>query len=326
MSDTPDDLDRLLAGHLRDAAGREDVGALYDRIKATSAVYVSQAGPAKRKRGGRFLKAVTLVAGSAAVLLLALTAFLAGEAQPLRASPQALLQEAQKAHHLPLDRCYLVEVQRTDAPGDEPPPWAAGPRPTRLWTRGDRFWIESTNPRARWAWGRDENGTIWMCPGPRRGIRIDPEEASRILLLNCDVSELRPEHLLENLLRDFDLTRDEAADPNPTTQVIRAERRPSAGWAPPLRTAVLELDSETKVLRRVVLTRAFWDRTVTTTYTLIETDTQPDDKYRLEGHLTAPYEIYSADNHPQRRRDILSMVFGIRGAEWIRPFPKEGPK
>jgi hypothetical protein len=198
---------------------------------------------------------------------------------------------------------------------------AAQFRTTRLWTRGDRFWIESTNPRARWAWGRDEDGTIWLAPGPRRGVRIDPDEAPRWLTHACDISELLPEHLLGELLRDFDLVREDGQ--TPATQVIRATRKPGR-WAPPLRSAVLELDTETKALRRVVLDRAGPLRAVTTTYTLAETQTQSDDRYRLEGHLVAPFEIYTADNQPQRRQFALMQIFGPRAADWFKP--KEGSK
>jgi hypothetical protein len=107
--------------------------------------------------------------------------------------------------------------------------------------------------------------------------------------------------------------------------VIRATRKPGR-WAPPLRSAVLELDTETKALRRVVLDRVGPMRSVTTTYTLVETQTQADDRYRLEGHLVAPYEIYTADNQPQRRQQALMLLFGPRAADWFKPLPKEGSK
>jgi hypothetical protein len=312
-----DDLDRLVTDHLGRQAARLDVGVLRERIRAT--VKQNPPTPAREGRWRRlagWALPVAVAAGVAAVL------FFPPHAEPLRASPQALLQEAQKAHHLPLDRCYLVEFQRTDEGADDNP-MAGQFRTTRLWTRGDRFWIESTNPRARWAWGRDEDGTIWLAPGPRRGVRIEPDEAPRWLAHTCDISELRPEHLLGEILRDFDLVREDGE--TPATQVIRATRKPGR-WAPPLRSAVLELDSETKALRRVVLDRAGPLRSVTTTYTLVETQTQADDRYRLEGHLVAPYEIYTADNQPQRRPQALMLLFGPRAADWFKPLPKEGSK
>ena len=305
-----DDLDRLVAEHLARQAERLDVNPLLGRIRATVPPTPSRPGRWRRLAG--WALPVAVAAGVAAVL------FFPPHAEPLRASPQALLQEAQKAHHLPLDRCYLVEVQRTDA-GPIDPPLANQFRTTRLWTRGDRFWIESTNPRARWAWGRDEDGTIWLTPGPRRGVRIEPEEAPPWLVHACTMSELRPEHLLGEILRDFDLVREDG--PTPATQVIRASRK--LGRWHPLRSAILELDTETKALRRVVLDRTGPLRSVTTTYTLVETQTLSDDRYRLEGHLVAPFEIYTADHQPHRRQPILSLMFGPK-ADWFKL--KEGPR
>jgi hypothetical protein len=313
-----DDLDRLLANHLGLQASRLDVGPLLRRIQATvrqnPPTYAGRLAESRWRRLAGWALPVAIAAGVAAVV------FFPPHAEPLRASPQALLQEAQKAHQLPLDRCYLVEFQRTDEGADENP-MAGQFRTNQLWTRGDRFWIESTNPRAKWAWGRDEDGTIWMAPGPRRGVRVEPDEAPRWLTHMCDISELRPEHLLGELLRDFDLVREDG--PTPATQVIRATRKPGR-WAPPLRSAVLELDAETKVLRRVVLDRVGPLRSVTTAYTLVETQTLSDDRYRLEGHLGDKYEIYTADNQPQLRRQILGVVFGPRAADWFKP--KEGSK
>jgi len=149
-----DDLDRMVADHLARQADRQAVGALLTRIQGT--VKLDQ--PVVAKSWTRRIRQVISWSVPAAVAVgIAVVIFLPTHPEPLKASPQALLQEAQKAHHLPLDRCYLVEMQWTDGQVDD---ISALPRTTRLWTRGDRFWIESTNPRARWAWGRDEGGSI----------------------------------------------------------------------------------------------------------------------------------------------------------------------
>jgi len=325
-----DDIERLLAEHLRRQAEALNVELLLSRIRGTMAVEPEVSAKATvtpsltlqaPRRLRLFGKILAWTGGTVAIFALAFAFLFGGRPEPLRAAtPQELLQEAQKTHHLPLDRCYLVEFQREVDANEEPSPMAVASRTTRLWTRGDRFWIEGNHPRFRFAWGRDENGIIWISPGPKRGVRIDPEEAPRWLTMNCDISELRPEHLLNELLRDFDLTRE--AGSSPAVQVIRAELKPGR-WTPALRSAVVELDTETKALRRVVLRRQpSGGRTVTTTYTLVETATQNDDRYRLEGHLVDPFEIYSTENQPQRRRDVLTLLFGPRGVDWIKPVPK----
>jgi hypothetical protein len=317
-----DDLDRLLAEHLGRQAQAVDVGPLSNRIRETA----KQNPPADvgRLAGGRWRRLAAWALPVAIACGIAAIVIFPPRAEPLRASPQELLQEAQKAHRLPLDRRYLVELQRSDDAGDDglPPTF----RTTSLWTRGDRFWFEATNrrnPNIKWAWGRDENGTIWIVPRPHVGVRVEPDEAPPWLARMCDIHELRPEHLLGEILRDFDLVREEGE--TPATQVIRATRK-AGRRAPPIRTAVLELDTETKALRRVSLDRQLPARSVTTTYTLVETQTQADDQYRLEGHLTSPYEIFTADNHPERRGQFLQLAFGPRALEWFQPTPKEGPK
>ena len=300
--------------------GRLDVGPLLARIRTTA---VADKPIVRTPWTKRIRQVISWSVPTAVAIGIAVVAFLPTHPEPLKASPQALLQEAQKAHHLPLDRCYLVEMQWTDGQVDDLNPLAALPRTTRLWTRGDRFWIESTNPRARWAWGRDEGGSIWVAPGPRRGVRIDPDETPRWLSINSDICELRPERLLGDILRDFNLVREDGE--TPATQVIRAERK-LGRFGPPIRSAILELDTETKVLRRVVLDRQLPMRANTTTYTLVETQNQSDDLYRLEGHLVAPYEIFTSENQPQRRGPMLQPVFGPRALDMFKPLPKEGLK
>lgn len=304
MTPSDDPLDRLVRDHLRREAARTDTGPLLGRLHAEIA-------PAPRRFPLKWLAASAVAAGL-------LIAFAAGwQARPMAAGPRTLLREAQEAHRMPLDRCYLVEVQR-EADSDEANPMAANTRTTRLWTRGDRFWIESTSPLARWAWGRDEAGNVWLAPGPHRAIRIAPNETPRWLALFCDFCTMQPEKLLDEMLRDFDLTRE--ADPTADGPAVHRVRAEAKAWQlRPLRHAELELDAESKVIRRAVLLRQWNGVTATTTYTLVETRDQDDARYQLEGHLTAPYEVYTAENQPQRRREVLTFLFGPRAADWLKP-------
>ena len=66
------------------------------------------------------------------------------------------------------------------------------------------------------------------------------------------------------------------------------------------------------------------DSNVLTLGARLLTQTQAEDRYRLEGHLVAPFEIYTADNKPHLRRQALGLVFGPRAADWFQP--KEGAK
>ena len=155
---------------------------------------------------------------AAAAVLLMMTAWLFRPGLVL-ASPESLVREAKQAHRLPLDRCYLVEVRKDSAVYDECFPMTSQVRLTRLWTRGDRFWVESVSPERRWDWGRDERNHVWFAFEPHRAVRLEPGEVPRWLNLCCDLYCIRLEQLLGTVLRDFDLERetpdDDSGGPHP---------------------------------------------------------------------------------------------------------------
>jgi hypothetical protein len=106
------------------------------------------------------------LSASAAVVVLA---FLVGSrVSPVQASPEALVRDAMRVHQIPMDRCYLVEVRRDSELLDESYPMTSQSRLTRVWTRGDRFWLETINPQRQWTWGRDDRGHFWIAFGSRR--------------------------------------------------------------------------------------------------------------------------------------------------------------
>lgn len=260
-----------------------------------------------------------------AVPLVALAASLVGLVTlwhlqpPARASAEQLVRAARQAHHLPLDRCYLVELRKESELLEEGAP-AVAPRVTRLWTRGDRFWIESVNSRLRWAWGRDDQGRVWMAFTPRRAVRMEPDETPRWLGLYCDLLTLQPEKLLSEVLQHFDLTREPGESPG--TQVVRATRKMPLVQST-LRAAVLEIDSETKALRRLTVERQrLGQHVATVTYTLTETAVQEDGKYALEGHLVEPYTIFTREHQPERRLEVLKRWFGPQVGPWFLLDPK----
>jgi len=241
----------------------------------------------------------------------ALLAFLGGlQVGPSRASASDILREAQKAHQLPIDRCYLVEVRFGAAWRNEevpPPP----DRVSRLWTRGDQFWMESFQGRGKWAWGRDETGGIWMALGEHRGIRIEKDEVPRWLEMMSDVQSMKLETLLSDVLTHFWISEEATpVDSSATTYTIQA--RPKLGpWLHGLRSVTLEVDTQTKALKKVVIARLLQGQPLaTTTYTLIETDSQPDEMFQLEGHLTEPYQVFTKTHQAGRRAEILSRVYG----------------
>ena len=76
---------------------------------------------------------------------------------------------------------------------------------------------------------------------------------------------------------------------------------------------------ETHVLRRMVIERTTKGQPfATVTYTLVETKTLDDGKFQLEGHLTPPYNVYTHDVEPERRRELLTLWFGPNSGPWFR--------
>src|SRR4051812_28438563 len=189
---------------------------------------------------------------AAAVVL----AFVFGsQVSPVQAGAEAIVREAQRSHQVPVDRCYLVEVRQDSELLQEAFPMTTQARLTRLWTRGDRFWLESVDPQRRWAWGRDDRGNVWMAFGSRRGIRFGPDEVPGWLAVGFDVWSMQPDTLLGEVLRDFDLRR-EPPDPGQPGTTVTTRATPKPGHThPKLRGARLEFDAETRVVRKLVLER-----------------------------------------------------------------------
>jgi hypothetical protein len=318
LPDPEHPIDALVRAHLQRQAQTVDAAAMLARV--LPAVERPSAGAQERKDGRRWraralLRSTVLAAAAAAALVLA---FLGGRLfGPGRASAESLVREARQAHSLPVDRCYLV--QSTPAPGA----WAARfprlaqPRETRLWTRGDRFYLESTGPGLfgrpprRWAWGRDEQGRVWLALDGDRGLRYDADEPGdepAAVRLACEVCGMQTETLLDEVLAHFELRRE---DDDGATLRVRAEPKPGVAPSPWLAAAELEIDAETRVLRRLVLhrTRAGQPLAVVT-FTLVETRPVDDALYTLEGHLQPGVKPYSASYRPLQRALLVAPLLG----------------
>ena len=240
---------------------------------------------------------------------------------PSSASAATLVLATKRVHELPVDRCYLVEVQLS-APDESTLAPKYG-RVDRLWTRGDRFFIESSNRQDRWTWGQDNTGAVWLTSGRKRGLRLEADEVPPGFRRLCDTLTMQFETLLDQLLDDFELTW-EAADAStlPQTRVVHAVRK-GARPRGRVQEARLEIDAETKVIRKLAVKR--WSRgratawrLETATYTLVGSEAQPDLCYQPEGHLEAPFVIFSREHEPEKRNAILARLYGpwiLQGAK-----------
>jgi hypothetical protein len=318
------DIERLVRGGLERGAETIDPRALFNRIEqslAASAASLSVQSPEARRRlvlrsawkwAGGAAAAAAIVIGFA-VLMHERTALAKGE---------TVVREARRAHLLPIDRCYLVEVRRESSLVAELSPAGTQVRQTRLWTRGDRFWVESVRPEQRWAWGRDEENRFWIAFGPHTAVRMEAGEVPMWLNVYCDLHSLNFEKWLGEVLARFELTREaKPGDADSSTIVVRAKAkaRPAVAQYPTISSAELEIDAQTRVVRRMVVRRVSnGEPFATVTYTLAETDALDPADYRLEGHLSEPSEIYTRENNPERRRELLNRWFGPRSG---RRFP-----
>jgi hypothetical protein len=325
--DADDVIEGLVRRSLERGAERLDPRPVFERLQAEwpAPAADQEESPSTRPSFARrgFPAASWAWALSAAAAVVLLVSGWLFRPSPVQASPESLVREAKQAHRLPLDRCYIVEVRKDSAVYDECFPMTSQVRLTRLWTRGDRFWVESRSADRHWDWGRDPGNRVWFAFEPNRAVRLDPGEVPRWLNLCCDLYCIRLEQLLGTVLRDFALERespedDPTAGSAPATQVVRANWKPGR-FHPSIKSVVLEIDAESRVVRRMTMERLYKGRPfATVTCTLVETDTLDDAKFQLEGHLTAPYTVYTRDHDPARRRELIGRWFGREVGSWFR--------
>ena len=315
------EVEAILQQHLQQQTLQVDPQPLLDRIRNTLAE-IPKAAPYQPQPLRRWKGAMKLTG----FIMYGVALFLAGvffgrPEVPVAANPQQLIQEATSVHHQEIDRCYLVEVQHIPVQQDETNTFTIPTKRTLLWTRGDRFWIECAGPRRAWSWGKDERGTLWIAAGSHEGILLAENEVPRWLVMFGSLCSMRPERLLVDVLRDFDIQEEKKSDVL-ASRVIRAELKPGH-WHPSLRSALLEFDPESKALRRVVLHRMVAEQSFIITYLLIDSRAQNDDAYRLEGHLTGHYEIFTDTYRSEERRRFLKAIFGPHAANNLKPSSKD---
>jgi hypothetical protein len=321
--DSPADrnVERLVRAHLERTAETIDPRPLFGKIQQGLAPVSRRSVPIVGHRPG--IRAVWKWAAAAAAVAAVITGFaLLLQEQTALAKGETVVRQARRAHLLPIDRCYLVEVRRESSLVAELSPGNPQVRQTRLWTRGDRFWVESVRPEQRWAWGRDEANRFWIAFGPHTAVQMDADEIPFWLNVYCDLHSLNFEKWFGEVLNRFELSREaKTGDADSSTIVVRARAKARASMPQHsyVGSAELEIDAETKVIRRMVVRRLLnGDPFATVTYSLAETDSLDPADYQVEGHVSDPSEIYTRENGPERRKELLARWFDRRPG---RPFP-----
>ena len=245
----------------------------------------------------------------AASLLVAISFFLLQGEREAFANASQLVQAALHTHSAPIERIYVVEVKR----GESTEPRFEFPKDIRVATQGDRFWVQMRGFR-EWAWGRNEQGAIWMALGSRLAVIVNPNEMGLPLRHIGDLCSLNLETLLQNLLKHCDL---EMSDGPADSTIIVAT--PKTQWSKrPLRRATIEVDRETKVIRKLVVEREFERTSSISTFTLVDSRLADESLYGPEGHLRKPYRIFSSDTNTDRRHELISNWFGPMSDRWIQ--------
>lgn len=223
-------------------------------------------------------------------------------------SAASVVQKTLAAHAAPLDRCYRVDVVAEAGPASSTTIEADAIVDRRVWTRGDRFWSRTCVGERSAIWGRDEDGGVWFTTTPDVGARLAPEEVPPRLEVACDLLGLQLETLVRDILADFQLRR-EPADAG--VVLIHAALKPGRQH-PRYRSALLEVDARSHVLRRVVLQRAE-NRHIaaTVTFTLLETSLRPESDYTLEGHLQPDARVHNARSGRAQRAEVIAEFMAL---------------
>jgi hypothetical protein len=230
--------------------------------------------------------------------------------RPILASASKIVQAAMYTHAAPVERIYVVEVKR----GPTLENLADLTKDVRIATQGDQFWVQMRGART-WTWGRTEQGDIWMTLGSSRAVVIHPDEMGKTLRHLGDLYSLNLQSLLENVLQHCQLEMsDSAAD---SIVIVAIPRRQ---WSKrPLQRATIEVDRETKAIRKLTIEREFERSNTISTFTLVDSRAADESLYKPEGHLSEPFRILPAETVAERRREVIMNWFGLSPENWLTP-------
>lgn len=270
-------------------------------ISATSPVPTNPDRSSKRAhRERRFLVGLAI---AATVAFVAFAIFRGNKSAYADAS--TLVTAAISIHGQPVERVYAVELSKTDQ---------SRPEVGRVTTQGDRFWVEMNPGKKRsWVWGRTADDSLWMTFEPQEAFITASDEVAEPLRHLTDPFSLRLQSLLREILANCEL---ESSRPDELTHMIVAHsNRGEPHW---LKSAVLEVDVETKAIRRLSMKRQFGKRLTTLTFTLVDARPSDEELFHPEGHLSGDFQIIDRHSNPNRWTRVLRSRFGPGPANWIK--------
>ena len=311
----------ILDSLLSEGLGRDSLATLIDFVadpevtagsldSDTDAVHrqTSLAPNSRRRPTSWHLRSASWIVAAAALILV--VAIIAGRTEKKAfADATRIVQAAVHAHAEAVERVYAVNVERYDPPAV---PFTL-PKDVRVSTLGNRFWVEIRSLRGHLCFGRGADGEIWVALGRWRGMRIERDEVGPMLHDIADLYSLNLESLLQGVLEGHEL---ETLVMEGTTRIIKATPKSSnRGW---VRDVTIEVDQETKAVRRLVVQRlAPRGGSATVTFTLVDARLPDESQYRLEGHLAESDRVLSREYRPDRRRVLLENWIGPLAKGWI---------
>ncbi|MEL7337927.1 MAG: hypothetical protein AAFN70_17155, partial [Planctomycetota bacterium] len=229
---------------------------------------------------------------------------------PAMAAPSDVLHAAIEVHRQDLERVYLVERQHANRRDT----WSKDDREVRVITRGNQFWVRADRGDQRWAWGREDDGDVWLVLNPGAAMRIDRQEIGQPVQDFAELYSLQLESLLDHILRDCELS---FVSSDGLTHVIAAKARDRTRAFPAMIEGEIEVDRETKAVRRLTIVRSRWRRARRVTFTLIDTRPADPSLFNPEGHLEPKARVFEGEDTRQLRRQALVRRFGNYAADWI---------
>lgn len=312
-------LDTLLEENL----GQEPLTALVDLVGDSTGTLTSPAPVLAKER--THVEASTKLTGRrwswmsgwlalAASLLVVVSIFTLQGNREAFASASQIVQAAMHTHAAPIERIYVVEVKR----GESNKAKFELPRDVRVSTQGDRFWVQMRGYRD-WAWGRNDQGAIWMTLGPSRAVVVNPDEMGVPLRYIGDLYTLNLETLLQNFLKHCRLEMSEG--PADTTLIVATPRRQ---WTNrPLQCATIEVDRETKAIRKLTIEREFeGDSYCMITFSLVDSRLADESEYAVEGHLQEQSQLFANNTPTSAKRKMVLDWFGPVADRWILATPE----
>ncbi|MFM7074197.1 MAG: hypothetical protein ACKO38_20610, partial [Planctomycetota bacterium] len=168
----------------------------------------------------------------------------------------------------------------------------------------------------------DRDGSIWITLGARRAIVIDHAEWGPALHHISSLYTLNVETLLNDLLKYCELRHHDGSEG--THFITATPRRRWNGVG--MRRATIEVDRETKAVRRLVIDRDIPQQGASTvTFTLVDTRAPDEANYRPQGHLVAPYRLLTRDTRLDLRRELMANWFGPLAERWLKTPETKSP-